>query len=369
MASALKTMPDPQFRVQVHSDGLDEDGQDSGPPLAAALPQLVTQTSLPEQYWGWNELLRLGLRYMRKFMNLLQQVLEDKDPDAVRKMRMASRRLEQILSLIYSKPLPAHARKLRTKAKRCRQLLSDLGDCNILLAIVDKALAHCPPAELAAWKAVAQFIQQRRTRIAPRILQKLLLIEFASPGSKLQQDLEESAASRRVYCDGKFQKLTAQKADRIVQQRIMHSLEHLWREFEFVIEESREDPCEQVIHGIRIATKRLYCLVDVMKKLGIPGSEEALVRLHELQRAIGQWHDLEVLEHVTSELLLHKKFFRDHLDLAVQIEQLFLRNREIKKKSEERFRRMTADSTDYRGIKSWVATQIPLRNKRLENHG
>lgn len=360
MASALKTMPQPQFMVQVRSNG--SGGEQPHAPLPAEpRPQLVTGAILPEHYWGWNELLKLGLRYMRKFTNLLQLVLEDKDPDAVRKMRMASRRLEQILLLIYSKPLPAHARKLRTKAKRCRQLLSDLGDCDVLLTMAGKALTRNPSADMAAWKAVAQFIERRRARIAPRILQKLLLIEFASPGSKLQKDLEVSASSRRVYCDGKFQKLAAEKADKVVQQRIIHSLAHLWREFEFVIEESREDPCEEVIHGIRIATKRLHCLVDVMKKLGIPGSEEALVRLHELQRAIGEWHDLEVLEHVTSELLLDKKFFRDHLELSVQIEQLFLRNREIKKSSEEKFRRMTAKSSDYRGIKSWVTAQLSGR--------
>jgi CHAD domain-containing protein len=360
MASALKIMPQPQFGGQVHCNGSGGEQPFTFLP-AGPVPQVVSEGASPEYYWGWNEILKLGLRYMRKFTNLLQLVLEDKDPDAVRKMRMASRRLEQILLLIYSKPLPAHARKLRTKAKRCRQLLSDLSDCDVLLTMAGKALARNPSTHLAAWKAVAQFIERRRTRIGPRILQKLLLIEFASPGSKLQKDLEASAASRRVYSDGKFQKLTSEKADKVVQQRIAHSLAHLWREFEFVIEESREDPCEQVIHGIRIATKRLYCLVDVMKKLGTPGSEEALVRLHELQHAIGEWHDLEVLEHVTSELLLDKKFFRDHLELSVQIEQLFLRNREIKKSSEEKFRRMTAKSSDYRGIKSWVAIQLSGR--------
>src|SRR5579864_3915924 len=171
MASALKIMPQPQFRVPVRGNG-------SGSELpytllpAETVPHLAAGAVLPEHYWGWNELLKLGLRYMRKFTNLLQLVLEDedKDPDAVRKMRMASQRLEQILLLIYSKPLPAHARKLRTKAKRCRQLLSDLGDCNVLLAMAGRALARNPSADVAAWKAVAEFIARRRTRIAPRIL-------------------------------------------------------------------------------------------------------------------------------------------------------------------------------------------------------
>jgi CHAD domain-containing protein len=222
-------------------------------------------------------------------------------------------------------------------------------------------MAQDPSQDAAAWKAVAQFIQQRRAKMVPRILQKLVQIEFASPCDKLQRDLEENGACRRVYCDGKFQKLTPEKADRIVQQRVVHSLAHLWRNFESLVEESREDPCEQVIHGVRIATKRLRNLVEVMKKLGISGSAETLVRLRDLQRAIGEWHDLEVLEHVTSEMLVRRKFVRDHLELAVQIEQIFLRHREIKKSSEEKFRRMTANLHDYQEIKRWVAGKLASR--------
>jgi CHAD domain-containing protein len=292
-------------------------------------------------------------------MGLVPRVLEDKDSDAAHKMRVASRRLEQILLLIYSKPLPAYARKLRREAKRSRRMLGDLADCDVLLQIAERSLAHDPTRDADAWKALARFLEQRRTRIVSRILPRLKQIDFVPLVAKFERDLEDSGVRLRVHCNGRLQALSPAKAEQIVRQRTLHSLAHLWREFESMVEESQEDPCEKVIHGVRIKTKRLRNLVEVMKKLGTAGSPETLTRLRDLQRAIGEWHDMEVLEHRTSKMLLHKKFVREHLELAVEIEQLFLRNREIKRASEEEFRRMTINSQDYQEIKNWVAGQLP----------
>jgi hypothetical protein len=69
-----------------------------------------------------------------------------------------------------------------------------------------------------------------------------------------------------------------------------------------------------------------------------------------------------VLEQMTSNLLVQKKFVRNHLQLAVEIEELFLRNREIKRSAEEKFRRMMPNSPDYRQVKRWVRDNIPRMN-------
>ncbi|MBZ5523116.1 MAG: CHAD domain-containing protein [Acidobacteriia bacterium] len=361
MIASVKDMPDEGLGIKTHINGAGGNGEAVTPPLDSALPRQMTDSGVLDHSRGWNELLRLGDRYMQKFIGLLPIVLEDKDPGAAHKIRVASRRLEQILSLIYSKPLPAYARKLRRGAKRSRHLLGDLADCDVLLSMAERSLAHDPPRDVAAWKAVAHFLQQRRAKTSGPVLQKLRQVDFATPCARFQRDLEDNGVRLRVHCNGKIQALTPGKAEQIVQQRILHSLAHLWREFESIVEESHEDPCEKVIHGVRIATKRLRNLVEVMKKLGISGSAETLVLLRELQRAIGEWHDMEVLEHVTSKMLVHKKFVRDHLELAVEIEQLFLRNREIKRTSEEKFRRVTMNSHDYQEIKRWVLSKLPSR--------
>lgn len=358
MATSLKDMPGDEPGVAIRGDG--EAGNGKRRPLSndSSPSPVMAQTAAPGDISRWNELLRLGQHFMEKFISLLPAVLNDKDPAAVHKMRVVSRRVELIISLIYAKPLPAYARKLRRRARRCRRLLGELGDCDILLKMAEQSLVREPSRDVAAWKMVAQVLQKRRATILPRSLEKLAAIEFSAPCAKLQRDLEENGASRRVYCDGKFRQFTPQKADKIVEQRMFRSLARLWRDFEALAQESRGDTRDQVIHGLRIATKRLRHLIEVMKKLGVAGSPNILVRLRELQRALGEWHDMEVLEHLTNGLLVKKKFVRAHLELAVEIEELFLRNREIKKNSEETFRRMTADSGHYGAIKSWAAGQL-----------
>lgn len=323
-------------------------------------PQLVTQS--PADVSQWNELLKLGQRFTDKFISLLPLVLEDKEASAVRKLRIVTRRLELMLSLIYGKPSPRYARKLRARIKRSRRVLSELADCDVLLKIAQASLAQTPAEGKAAWETVIRFIQKRRMKIVPKSLAKVSRIEFSAPCSKVLRDFQENGCHPRVYSDGKLQELTPEEADELVQQRILRTLARLWRDFESIVEESRESSREQVIHGVRIATKRLRYLVEVMKNLDVPRSQYVLSHLRELQRTIGEWHDMEVLEQMTSNLLVQKKFVRNHLELAVEIEELFLRNREIKRSAEEKFRLMMPRSPDYREIKSWVQSKIPRLN-------
>lgn len=339
----------------------------TGKNLAASVkPQpahVPTQLRNSKGVSQWNEVLRLGQRFTDKFTSLLALVLENKDPGAVRKLRIVIRRLELILHLIYGKSSPPYARKLRGRIKRCRRVLSELADCDVLLKIAESALSQTPASDVAAWQTVIRFVEKRRARISTRSLAKIGRIEFSTACSKLQRHLQENEGNARVYCNGELQQLTPEEADIIVQQRMLGSLARLWHDFESLVEQWRDDSREKVIHRVRIATKRLRHLVEVMTKLDA-GSQEVLVRLRELQRAIGEWHDMEVLERLTSDLLVQKKFIRKHLELAVEIEELFLRNREIKRSSEERFRRLMPDSPDYRRIKSWVRSNLPSNVSR-----
>lgn len=321
--------------------------------------QILTQAGAAGDFSRWKELLSLGQRFTAKFMALLPVVLEDKDPGAVRKMRIVVRRLELMVNLIYGKPSPTYARKLQGRIKHCRRVLSKLADCDVLLKIAEGSLAKNPAQDAAAWQSVVQFLQKRRAKVLPRSLAKVRRIKFSSPCSNLQRDFQQNGAGKCVFYNGKFREATPDEADKIVQHRILRALTRLWSDFESLVEEGRRNPRKQVIHGIRIATKRLRHLIEVMNKLDAPGSREVLVRLRELQRAIGEWHDMEVLEHVTSDLLAQKKFVRDHLGLAVEIEELFLRNREIKRSSEGKFRILMPNSPDYQQIKSWVVDNMP----------
>jgi CHAD domain-containing protein len=136
---------------------------------------------------------------------------------------------------------------------------------------------------------------------------------------------------------------------------LTHALESAWSGFEDHIAESHRHSHPEIIHGARIATKRLRYLLEVFHEFGVAGSAEALVWLRQLQKHLGDWHDLEVLEQMMIEMLARPKFLREHLPLAMEVEKLVLRNRENKVGFEEKYSRMSRDSVEMRRLKEWVS--------------
>ena len=138
-------------------------------------------------------------------------------------------------------------------------------------------------------------------------------------------------------------------------QDLTNALESAWSRFENQIGHSHRQSRPEVIHGARIATKRLRYLLEVFHEFGVPGSDDALVWLRQLQKHLGDWHDLEVLEQMMIEMLAQPEFLRDHLPLAMDVERLILRNRKNKVEFVERYFRMSRESGEMLRLKEWVS--------------
>jgi CHAD domain-containing protein len=133
------------------------------------------------------------------------------------------------------------------------------------------------------------------------------------------------------------------------------ALESAWSRFEDQIERSHRDARPEVIHGARIATKRLRYLLEVFHEVGVTGCAETLAWLRQLQKHLGDWHDMEVLEQMMIKMLARPEFLREQLPLAMAIEKLILRNRETKVGFEEKYFRMSRESDEMRRFETWVA--------------
>ena len=73
----------------------------------------------------------LALRQLNRFISYEAKVLKGDDADAIHDMRVASRRLQQVLDLLYPKPRPQELRRLRRQIRRCRQVLGDVRNCDV----------------------------------------------------------------------------------------------------------------------------------------------------------------------------------------------------------------------------------------------
>ncbi|MGA2986045.1 MAG: CHAD domain-containing protein [Terriglobia bacterium] len=319
------------------------------PPSLPAAPDGALLQSFEE---SCKKVRELALRQLNRLMSYEAKVLKGDDTEAIHDMRVASRRLQQELDVLYPKPRPQELRRLRRQIRRCRQVLGDVRNCDVLLEIVGRSLGRKRSARREAWTAVQHFLLMRRSESFLRAMRRVGKINLAVFYVNLKEFLHHDKAhdqSAEHHYHG------AGAPDAAFLKYLTSALASAWSRFEDQVAESHRQSRPEVIHGARIATKRLRYLVEVFREFGVAGSADALVWLRQLQNHLGDWHDLEVLEQMMIEMLARPEFLREHLSLAMQVEKLILRNRENKMGFEEKYSRMSRESVEMRRLKEWVA--------------
>ncbi len=299
---------------------------------------------------GHKKVRELALRQLNRFFSYEAQVLKGDDAEAIHDMRVASRRLQQVLDLLYPKPRTQELRKLRRQIRRSRAALGDVRNCDVLLERVGRSLNRKRSARRDAWAAVHNFLLKRRSEGFVRAMRKFgkmnLAVFYVNLKEFLHRDkMSEHSAEHHAHAAIH----TTFAGD------LTSALEAAWNRFEDQIAQSHRHARPEVIHGARIATKRLRYLLEVFREFEVPGSADALISLRQLQKYLGDWHDLEVLEQMMIEMLARPDFLRDNLALAMQVEKLILRNRETKVEFEANYSRMSWDAPEMHRLKEWVA--------------
>jgi CHAD domain-containing protein len=302
----------------------------------------------------WSKVRKLALRHLNKFVSLEAKVLKGDDPDAIHDMRVASRRLQQVLDLIFPKPVPREARRLRRKIQRCRRALGDLRNCDVLLQQVEGRLARKRCSDREAWTAVKQHLQERRSESFSKAIRKLSKVNLAV----LYMRAKAILGRLKAPADQEPDSHPLLHPDRPVLEpfpvRLTQALAEVWRGFEEKVADSQREKTPASIHAARIAAKRLRYLLEVVNQVGIPGGSRTFTWLRKIQEHLGNWHDMEVLEEMIIEMMANPEFIRDQLPLAMATGKLILRNRATKRGYTEKYFQMTPDSPEYQGIKNWA---------------
>jgi CHAD domain-containing protein len=321
-------------------------GEFPSPSNGNALPGPATQARRNE----WSTVRRLAVKQLNRFIMLEPKVLRGDDPDAIHDMRVASRRLQQIIDLIYPKPRARDIRVLRRKIRRSRRYLSEVRNCDVMLERVDKQLAakRVPRREIRL--ALRSYLRDRRAQGFEKALRKLGKINLAAFYLELRGFVRPGDGAPPAHHHASAGELTAG----IFYQRVGESLGRVWQGFESQLTLSHADPQPSVLHGTRIATKRLRYLIEVIAAFDVPGADENLRWLRHVQRRLGEWHDLEVLEQMMIEMVARPEFLRERLETAMGVEKLMARNRAVKKKMQDAYFRMTLESAELQRLKDWA---------------
>ncbi|MCL5006343.1 MAG: CHAD domain-containing protein [Acidobacteria bacterium] len=302
----------------------------------------------------WARVCDLAMKQLDRCVSLEPKVLQGDDPNAVHDLRVATRRLQQVLDLMFPSPRPREIRKLRRRLKRCRSALSEVRNCDVLLDRVDSALARKRTARREARSAIRDYLVARRSAKFEKALPRLTGVNLADLYVRMKDCLlgrdaaisDGEGADRHpnagIPTDGQFH------------SRIGENLKAVWEALEDQIAQSQRQPEAAAFHRVRIAAKRMRYLAEVIHAFGVQGSPEVLIWLRSLQKHLGHWHDLVVFEETVIEMLADPDFLRDHLELAIDIERLILKNRKLRTKFEGRYLEAIADQADLLRAKGWV---------------
>lgn len=310
-----------------------------------------TNTPVPDE---WARVCKLAVKHLDRCVALEPKVLLGDDPDAIHDLRVATRRLQQVLDLIFPSPRPAELRKLRRRLKRCRRSLSEVRNLDVLLERVNAALARKRTARREAWEAIGVYLKESRAVRLEKALRKLTKANLSAIYVRMKDCLPTRGHSH----------LALETADQLCAgenpnagqfyTRISESLKSVWEAFELEVDQSRHEADPAVLHRARIAAKRVRYLIEVIHAFDVEGSKEALIWLRSLQKHLGRWHDLVIFEDTVIGMIADPAFLRNHLDTAMEIERLILSNRALKTRLERRFLEMTTDKTGFFRTKEWV---------------
>jgi CHAD domain-containing protein len=315
----------------------------------------------------WGRVQKLTLRQLNRLVTLEPKVLRDESPDAIHDLRVASRRLQEVLDLLYPSPRPQEIQKLRRKLRRARRALSEVRNCDVLLERVGGALARKRSSHREAWEALQTYLNERRAEAAAKGLRKLSKINLAAFYLRLKGQIaaggraseQAVSAGASVEASSSAQVIAFPDGEGTFHERLAGALERDWQAFEARVADSHGNQQAPLIHQVRIAAKRLRYLIEVVHEFDVDGSAEALAWLRRLQQHLGNWHDLEILEQMTIEMVGRPKFLRDYLETAMRVEQLVLRNRSSKKRLVQRYVHMTMASDGYQRLANWVGRALP----------
>jgi CHAD domain-containing protein len=302
----------------------------------------------------WKKVRQLALRRLERFISLEPKVVAGDEPNAIHDLRVASRRLQQVLDLLNPQPRPREIRRLRRRIQRCRRVLGEVRNCDVFLGRVDRYLARKRTTQRGTWTAIEEYLRSRRTGLFQKAIRKFNRQNLTGLYVRLREHLRAAGTAPNgnlAMPDGASCPETLAGDFR---PRMARSLEPVWTAFESQVTESRDNPRSSTIHAVRLAAKRLRYLLEVVHEFRVPGCADQLAWLRRLQQHLGDWHDLETQSQTMAGMVARPTFLREHLELCQQIISLIRREQARKKVYEDKYFLMVRESLEWQRLDQWI---------------
>ena len=256
----------------------------------AVAPEAIAPPSLRE----------LLAKRLRKFVTVLPKALGEDNSEAIHDLRVASRRLQQVLVTMFPKPRSDQARRIVRVLQRARRAVGGWRDCDVLVELLERRIRRLRnPEERRAWETVHESVQERRANEIRRARRKLANHRLFT----LAQDVARLTAPGPDQSDAGADGAGGIGAADALGQSISGGWQQ-WRDSMARAAETLDPPD---LHAFRIQSKRLRYRIELARDLGALDCDPVLEFLRSLQDGLGQMHDRSECFRMAAEALASAK--------------------------------------------------------------
>lgn len=214
-------------------------------------------------------------------------VRENKDPECLHRMRVASRRFRNALFLFAGCFPGEDLKRWEKEARRVGRTLGEARDADVQAASVAAILSGVKEARLRPGIArLLLRLSQRRDMLQEGVLEALGRLEQGPLKNDLPEALRALSVRMRLACPGEDADFVRREALALLTRRVA----------ELEVFDSVAGHPERVeeLHAMRIAAKRLRYTLEIFRPLWGEETSGFVDKLKELQDLLGEIHDCDV---------------------------------------------------------------------------
>lgn len=266
----------------------------------------------------------LARQQLKTFLRYYPAALKSGDPEDIHQLRVASRRLQQYSDLLFPEPQEPALAALDRCLRRARRLCSVARNCDVVQAHLAAAPGIRGQAALEWWTMFDRYLAATRRSSLRRAARKLR-------GSGLRRALRALDA----HLSGLAAQQAASPAGAEAEPRLRNLLAGAEKTFQRRLRQARRSHQTAALHRLRIAGKRLRYLIEVLLALRMAGAARLVRTLTRLQDALGELHDLVVMEDLLIAAAARPEVFKQHPEFGATLTRLLrtLRARQSRQQS------------------------------------
>jgi CHAD domain-containing protein len=220
--------------------------------------------------------------------------VEDGDPRALHRTRVASRRLREVLPVLQLDP--AVTDKMTRRLRKITVRLGGVRELDVLLSLIDELslVGRYPPGAL---HRVGVLLSERRIRARARMSEKISVSDLRRVANKLQK-LLDTLASKETSVTPRGRAMTARSWHWVLEARVARrAATHAP-----AIADAGAIYLSERLHAVRIAVKKLRYAVELSAETAGHKTTPDLTELRRAQEVLGRLHDLQMLIDRTREV-------------------------------------------------------------------